>query len=154
MLGCLEVVEYSLKERFNMKYLHKVSYLRLQDLIGVCRSYTRYHICVCKILLSIRCLSYYCLSGTTCVLVVVQYTAEGLYRNLTDEIFWDLTSQLYNRNRRISDDFDETVIPPYRVLTRILKVRGDVLCTWRSEETSPTELTFSRENTKSGIYVQ
>ena len=25
MLGCLEVVEYSLKERFNMKYLHQVS---------------------------------------------------------------------------------------------------------------------------------
>ena len=56
MLGCLEVVEYSLKERFNMKYLHQVSYLRLQDVIGVC-------------------LSYYFLSGTTCVLVVVQYTA-------------------------------------------------------------------------------
>jgi len=36
MLGCLEVVEYSLKERFNMKYLHQVSYLRLQDVIGVC----------------------------------------------------------------------------------------------------------------------
>ena len=35
MLGCLEVVEYSLKERFNMKYLHQVSYLRLQDEIGV-----------------------------------------------------------------------------------------------------------------------
>ena len=57
MLGCLEVVEYSLKERFNMKYLHQVSYLRLQDEIGVC-------------------LSYCCLSGTAvCVLVVVQYTA-------------------------------------------------------------------------------
>ena len=56
MLGCLEVVEYSLKERFNMKYLHPVSYLRLQDVIGVC-------------------LSYYCLSGTTCVLAVVQYNA-------------------------------------------------------------------------------
>ena len=38
-----------------MKYLHQVSYLRLQDEIGVC-------------------LSYCCLSGTTCVLVV-QYTA-------------------------------------------------------------------------------
>ena len=54
MLGCLEVVEYSLKERFDMKYLHQASYLRLQDEIGVR-------------------LSYYCLSGTTCV--VVQYTA-------------------------------------------------------------------------------
>ena len=30
MLGCLEVVEYSLKERFNKKY------------------YTMYHICICK----------------------------------------------------------------------------------------------------------
>ena len=57
MLGCLGFVEYSLKERFNMKYLHQVSYLRLQDVIGVC-------------------LSYCCLSGTTtCVLVVIQYTA-------------------------------------------------------------------------------
>ena len=46
MLGCLEVVEYSLKERFNKKYLHHVSYLHLQDVIGVC-------------------LSYCCLSGTT-----------------------------------------------------------------------------------------
>ena len=56
MLGCLEVVEYSLKERFNMKYLHQVSYLRLQDVIGVCLSYCclsgttpgTYHICVYK----------------------------------------------------------------------------------------------------------
>ena len=54
MLGVLEVVEYSLKERFDIKYLHQVSYLRLQDVIGVC-------------------LSYYCLSSTRCVLVVVQY---------------------------------------------------------------------------------
>ena len=38
--------------------LHQVSYLRLRDELGVC-------------------LSYYCLSGTTCVLVVVQYT--GVY---------------------------------------------------------------------------
>ena len=52
----LEVVEYSLKERFDMKYLRQVSYLRLQDVIGVC-------------------LLYCCLSCTTCVLVVVQYTA-------------------------------------------------------------------------------
>ena len=36
MLGVLEVVEYSLKERFDIKYLHQVSYLRLQDVIGVC----------------------------------------------------------------------------------------------------------------------
>ena len=50
----LEFVEYSLKERFDMKYLHQVSYLRSQDVVGVC-------------------LSYCCLSGTTCVLVVVQY---------------------------------------------------------------------------------
>ena len=39
-----------------MTYLHQVSYLRLRDELGVC-------------------LSYCCLSGTTCVLVVVQYTA-------------------------------------------------------------------------------
>ena len=38
-----------------MKYLHQVSYLRLQDVIGVC-------------------LSYYCLSGTTCVLVLYDNT--------------------------------------------------------------------------------
>ena len=56
MLGCLGFVEYSLKERFNMKYLHQVSYLRLQDVIGVC-------------------LSFFCLSDTTCALVVIQYTA-------------------------------------------------------------------------------
>ena len=56
MLGCLEFIEYSLKERFNMKYLHTVSYLCLQDVIGVCQSYC-------------------CQSGTTCVLVVIQYTA-------------------------------------------------------------------------------
>ena len=35
MLGCLEVIEYSLKERFNIKKNHQVSYLRLQDEIGV-----------------------------------------------------------------------------------------------------------------------
>ena len=51
MLGVLEVVEYSLKERFNMKYLHHVSYL-------VCVYHT-----------------INCISRTTCVLVVVQYTA-------------------------------------------------------------------------------
>ena len=32
MLGCLEVVEYSSKERFNMKYLHQVSYMLLDVL--------------------------------------------------------------------------------------------------------------------------
>ena len=37
-----------------MKYLHQVSYLRLQDVIGVC-------------------LSYCCLSSTTCVLVLPFY---------------------------------------------------------------------------------
>ena len=39
-----------------MTCLHQVSYLRLRDELGVC-------------------LSYCCLSGTTCVLVVIQYTA-------------------------------------------------------------------------------
>ena len=39
-----------------MTYLRQVPYLRLRDELGVC-------------------LSYCCLSGTTCVLVVVQYTA-------------------------------------------------------------------------------
>ena len=74
----LEVVEYSFKERFNMKYLHQVSYLRLQDVIGVCliillsiRYNTRYHL---QDVIG-ACLSYYCLSGTMRVLVVVQYTA-------------------------------------------------------------------------------
>ena len=46
-----------------MKYLHQVSYLRLQDEIGLR-------------------LSYYCLSGTTCVLVVVQYTAVYLVQRV------------------------------------------------------------------------
>ena len=55
----LEVVEYSLKERFDMKYLHQVSYLHLQDVIGVC-------------------LSYCCLSGTTCIPVIVQYITTSL----------------------------------------------------------------------------
>ena len=71
MLGCLEVVEYSLKERFNIKYLHQVSYLPLQDVIGVCLSYC----CLSGTTQGGVRLSYYCLSGTTCVLVVVQYTA-------------------------------------------------------------------------------
>ena len=104
MSGCLEVVEYSLKEGFDMKYLHQVSYLRLQDVISVCLSYCRlsgttpgiisafarcnwcvYHTAVYPVqhqasYLRLQdvigvCLSYYCLSGTTCVLVVVQYTA-------------------------------------------------------------------------------
>ena len=44
MLGCLEVVEYSLKERVNMKYLHQVSNLRLQDAIGVFPSYYYYSV--------------------------------------------------------------------------------------------------------------
>ena len=57
----LEVDEYLLKERFDIKYLHQVSYLRdaygtgvLQDVIGMCSSYCY-------------------LSGTTCVPVIVQY---------------------------------------------------------------------------------
>ena len=66
MLGCMEIVEYSniRLKRFTMTCLyqvsylrlHQVSYLRLQDELGVC-------------------LSYCCLSNTTCVLVVIQYTA-------------------------------------------------------------------------------
>ena len=58
-LGELEVEEYLLKERFDTRYLHQVSYLRdahgvgvLQDVVGVCSS------CCC-------------LSGTTCVSVIV-----------------------------------------------------------------------------------
>ena len=76
----LEVVEYSLKERFDMKYLHQVSYLRLQDVIGVCLSYcclsgtTQVSYLRLQDVIGV-CLSYYSLSGTTCVLVVVQYTA-------------------------------------------------------------------------------
>ena len=87
MLGCLEVVECSLKERFSMKYLHQVSYLRLQDVIGVCLSYcylsgttpgiisafAKCNWCVPIILLSIRynvctCRQCYCcLLGILCV---------------------------------------------------------------------------------------
>ena len=66
MLGCLEVVEYSLKERVNMKHLHQVSCLRLQDVMGVCLSYC----CLSGAYHTIG------LSGATCVLVVVQYTAD------------------------------------------------------------------------------
>ena len=54
-----EVVRYSLKERFDMKYLLQVSYLRLQDVISVCPSYC-------------------CLSGTTCVPIIVQYITTSL----------------------------------------------------------------------------
>ena len=39
-LGVLQVGEYSLKERFEMKYLHQVSYLR--DTYGV----DKHHICL------------------------------------------------------------------------------------------------------------
>ena len=46
-----------------MTYLHQVSYLRLRDELGVC-------------------LSYCCLSGTTCVLAVVQYTAVYLVQRV------------------------------------------------------------------------
>ena len=46
-----------------MTYLHQVSYLRLRDELGVC-------------------LSYCCLSGTTCVLVVIQYTAVYLVQRV------------------------------------------------------------------------
>ena len=46
-----------------MTCLHQVSYLRLRDELGVC-------------------LSYCCLSGTTCVLVVVQYTAVYLVQRV------------------------------------------------------------------------
>ena len=62
----LEVEEYLLKERFDTKYLHQVSYLldaygvgALQDVVGVCSSHC-------------------CLSGTTCVSVIVQYITTSL----------------------------------------------------------------------------
>ena len=65
-LGVLAVEEYLLKERFDTKYLHQVSYLRdaygigiLQDVVGVCSSYCG-------------------LSGTTCVPVIVQYITTSL----------------------------------------------------------------------------
>ena len=82
MLGCLEVVEYSLKEWFNMKHLHQVSLSAFARciwcvpiiLLSIWYN-TRYHICVCLQDVIGVCLSYCCLSGTTCVLVVVQYTA-------------------------------------------------------------------------------
>ena len=48
-----------------MTYLHQVSYLRLRDELGVC-----------------LLISYCCLSGTTCVLVVVQYTAVYLVQRV------------------------------------------------------------------------
>ena len=45
---------------------------------------------------------------------------EGWYRDLTDDILGDLTSQhLYNKKRRISYDLDETMISPCEILTRI-----------------------------------
>ena len=62
----LEVVEYSLKERFNTKYVHQVSYLRDAYGIGV-------------LLNIVGVLSYCCLSGTTCVPpVIVQYVTTPL----------------------------------------------------------------------------
>ena len=92
-----------------MKYLHQVSlstryhYLRLQDVIGVCLSYcclsgttpgiisafARCNWCVPIILLSIRynvctCRSpiYCCLSGTTCIPVIVQYITTSLLQHV------------------------------------------------------------------------
>ena len=56
--GCW-VVWKSFKKRFSVKYLHQVSYLRLQDVIGVC-------------------LSYSCPSGTTCMPVLAQYITTSL----------------------------------------------------------------------------
>ena len=46
-----------------MTYIHQVSHLRLRDELGVC-------------------LSYCCLSGTTCVLVVIQHTAVYLVQHV------------------------------------------------------------------------
>ena len=74
----LEVVEYSLKERFNMKYLHQVSYLRLQDVVGVC-------------------LSYCCLSGTTCALVVVQHTADFIIKKIYKKLEASLVIRVLRR---------------------------------------------------------
>ena len=56
----LEVEEYLLKKPFDTKYLHQVSYLRDAYGIGV-------------LLNIVGVLSYCCLSGTTCVPVIVQY---------------------------------------------------------------------------------
>ena len=61
----LAVDEHSLKERFDMKYLHQVSYLRDAYGIGV-------------LLNIVGVLSYCCLSGTTCVPVIVQYITTSL----------------------------------------------------------------------------
>ena len=76
MLGCLEVVEYSLKERFNMKYLHQVSHLRLQDTavypVPIILLSIRYNVCTC------RSPIYCCLSGTTCTPLIVQYITTSL----------------------------------------------------------------------------
>ena len=57
----MEVEEYLLKERCNTKYLHQVSYLGDTDGVGVLQDV----VSVCS--------SYGCLSGTTCVPVIVQY---------------------------------------------------------------------------------
>ena len=72
----LEVDEYSLKERFDMKYSHQVSYLR--DAYGV----DKHRVCLvfCKIYFGV-CPSYCCLSGTMCGPVIVQYF--GVYHYIT-----------------------------------------------------------------------
>ena len=56
---------------------HQVSYLRSQDVIGVCLPYyqvlsIRYNVCTCRMPI------YCCLSGTTCIPVIVQYTTTSL----------------------------------------------------------------------------
>ena len=71
-----------------MKYLHRVSYLRLQDVIGVCLlhrvSYLRLQDVVGV------CLSCCCLSGTTCTPVIVQ----GITSSLLLLSTWYIVSQL------------------------------------------------------------
>ena len=75
MLGCLEVVEYSLTERFNIKYLHQVSlsaFARCNWCVPIILLSTRYNVCTCRIPI-------YCyLSGTTRIPVIVQCITTSL----------------------------------------------------------------------------
>ena len=107
MLGCLEVVDYSLQERFNMKYSHQVSlsaFARCNWCVpiillsgttpGIISAFARCNWCVPIILLSIRynvctCSPIYCCLSGTCIPVIVQYLTTSL-------LLWSTLYSLYH----------------------------------------------------------
>ena len=89
MLGCLEIVEQSFKEVYDDMFIPGII-----PTLFVC---TRYHIYVCLRDELGVCLSYCCLSNTTChcVLVVIQYTAVYLVQRVyLFVIFQNITTLL------------------------------------------------------------